>query len=214
MNDSRLSTATARQRPPHGLGLVIEFANTFDPEAGSDSIASPVLLHSWLVERRLVDRTAPRLIRGQLARAVSLREALRSLMLANNGGPRDERSPRAVEGAARRGKLSVQFGADGTAAIASLASGFDAALADLLVPVVLASLDGSWRRVKACREPQCREVFYDRSRNRSGVWCDMALCGNRTKVRGFRARARGEPDRPARAADEPPPTSGGLSASS
>ncbi len=35
----------------------------------------------------------------------------------------------------------------------------------------------------------CLEAFYDRSRNRSRIWCDMADCGNLAKVRTHRERA-------------------------
>ncbi|HEV8652740.1 MAG TPA: CGNR zinc finger domain-containing protein [Actinomycetes bacterium] len=68
--------------------------------------------------------------------------------------------------------------------------GVDAAVARLLSVVVAAGKDGTWRRLKACSEPRCRWVFYDRSRNRSGVWCAMSVCGNRAKVRAFRQRER------------------------
>ena len=64
-------------------------------------------------------------------------------------------------------------------------------LATLLVPVAEASRDGSWQRVKACRAGDCLWAFYDRSRNRSGVWCNMAVCGNRAKVRTYRQRSPG-----------------------
>ncbi len=59
----------------------------------------------------------------------------------------------------------------------------------LLIPVAESIADGSWQRAKACRASDCMWAFYDRSRNRSGTWCDMAVCGNRTKVRAYRARS-------------------------
>jgi predicted RNA-binding Zn ribbon-like protein len=31
-------------------------------------------------------------------------------------------------------------------------------------------------------------MFYDNSKNHSGTWCQMAECGNRAKVRAYRAR--------------------------
>ena len=63
------------------------------------------------------------------------------------------------------------------------------ALASLLAAaavVATAMLDGSWPRVKVCR--QCEWAFYDRSRNRSGQWCAMRVCGSRVKTRAYRAR--------------------------
>ena len=42
--------------------------------------------------------------------------------------------------------------------------------------------------MKACRNERCRWVFYDHSRNHTGTWCSMRICGNRHKVRAHRAR--------------------------
>ncbi len=56
--------------------------------------------------------------------------------------------------------------------------------------VVRAMADGSWSRIKACRNDTCRWLFYDQSRNRSGTWCTMAICGSRMKARAYRARQR------------------------
>ncbi len=56
--------------------------------------------------------------------------------------------------------------------------------------VVLARADGSLTRLKACPHEHCGWVFHDGSRNRSGQWCSMRLCGNRTKGAAFRARRR------------------------
>jgi predicted RNA-binding Zn ribbon-like protein len=40
-------------------------------------------------------------------------------------------------------------------------------------------------RLKAC--PACGWLFHDVSKNRSRMWCDMAVCGNRAKARRFYA---------------------------
>jgi predicted RNA-binding Zn ribbon-like protein len=47
---------------------------------------------------------------------------------------------------------------------------------------------GTWRRLKACGNPDCRWAFYDRSHSQAGAWCDMATCGNRIKNRKLRQR--------------------------
>jgi predicted RNA-binding Zn ribbon-like protein len=46
--------------------------------------------------------------------------------------------------------------------------------------------------MKACPHEDCGWVFHDASRNRSGQWCSMAVCGNRTKGAAFRARLRAQ----------------------
>ena len=55
---------------------------------------------------------------------------------------------------------------------------------------------GTWERLKVCRQESCRWAFYDNTKNRSGVWCNMASCGNRAKARAYRARRA--PERAAR----------------
>jgi predicted RNA-binding Zn ribbon-like protein len=58
--------------------------------------------------------------------------------------------------------------------------------------VTTAAADGSWQRLKACADEECRWAFYDHSRNRSGRWCSMATCGNQQKARTYRERARAD----------------------
>jgi predicted RNA-binding Zn ribbon-like protein len=48
--------------------------------------------------------------------------------------------------------------------------------------------DGSWSRLKACRDDACAWAFHDTSRSRTRTWCSMQVCGNREKARSFRAR--------------------------
>ena len=48
--------------------------------------------------------------------------------------------------------------------------------------------DGSWDRLRGCANPTCRSVFWDRSKNRSGRWCSLSVCGNQAKVRAYRER--------------------------
>jgi predicted RNA-binding Zn ribbon-like protein len=176
------------QSPPHGLALVIDFVNTLDRETGNDGLATPSELAAWIDERELVARGGCPIQSAQLRQALALREALRALMLGHNGIQPGPEAALELEAAARRGRLEVRFAADGSSRLAPSAEGFAGALARLLVPVLGAGADGTWRRVKACRADDCHWAFYDHSRNRSGVWCDMAVCGNRTKVRAYRRR--------------------------
>jgi len=130
-------------------------------------------LPDWLAERGL---------EAEEERARGLREALRALVLANNGVPVGEPALAAVNDAARRVSLRVDAGGD-----LSVESHGDA-LDDVVAIVFAAMLDGTWTRLKACRN--CRWSFYDNSPNRSGTWCSMQLCGNRRKTRAYRSRRR------------------------
>jgi predicted RNA-binding Zn ribbon-like protein len=93
-----------------------------------------------------------------------------------------------LERVAEAGRLSVAFDAGGAVTVVPRHPGYPGALAQLLVPVAGAAADGSWERAKACDDDECEVAFYDRSRNRSGRWCDMSICGNRSKVRAYRSK--------------------------
>ena len=176
------------QPAPDGLDLVIDFVNTLDLDEGLDALASTNGLDGWLAERALLRANGPRASERDRRQAVELREALRALMLHDNSAAAAGRARNVLERAAQRGELSAHFQEESGAALAPNAQGIAGALARLLVPVFQSMLDGSWLRVKVCRAPDCRWAFYDRSRNRSGAWCEMAVCGNRAKVRTYRSR--------------------------
>jgi predicted RNA-binding Zn ribbon-like protein len=57
-------------------------------------------------------------------------------------------------------------------------------LATALAALVTAA--DAWPRLKICANPGCRWAFYDTSRNRSGTWCDMNICGARAKMQRYR----------------------------
>jgi predicted RNA-binding Zn ribbon-like protein len=180
------------QEAPGKLELVRAFVNSVDLEDGKDELDSPAALGTWLAERGLVAAgTAP--TDADLGRAIELREALRELLLAHHGDDHvaDPAAVQAVEAAARRARLELRFAADAVARVEPGRGGTDGALGRLLAIVAEAQADGTWRRLKACPWDTCHWAFYDRSRNRSGVWCNMAVCGNRAKAQAFRQRRRG-----------------------
>ena len=45
-------------------------------------------------------------------------------------------------------------------------------------------------RVHACAAEDCAWWFFDDTKNGSRRWCDMKICGNRDKVRRYRARQK------------------------
>jgi predicted RNA-binding Zn ribbon-like protein len=167
---------------PGRLALVERFVNTVDHEHGREMLSSPERLRDVLeLERGVRTGTA------DLRRALEVREALRSLALANNGGAADPRAAAVLEDAAVRGRLVIRFAA-GEARLEPASRTVDGALAELVGIVQTAMADGTWPRLKACRRDVCHWLFYDRSRNRSAVWCQMAVCGNRVKTKAYRER--------------------------
>ena len=168
------------QEAPGRLEAVRRFVNSVDLENDTDELSSPEALATWLDRHELGPVGAAGA--ADLDRAIELREALRGLLLGRRGA-----AP-AIDAAARRARLEVRFDADGTASLLPAADGVDAALGRVIAIVAEAQADGSWTRMKACPWDTCGWAFYDHSKNRSGVWCDMAVCGNRAKARAYRQR--------------------------
>src|SRR5215510_2308966 len=129
---------------------VCDFVNTADLQEGTDSLADPA--------------------------ARELREAIRTLLRANNGVAGDvARASRLLDDAASRVGLRVGIACGGL----TFRPDERGRVAGVLVAVAETMADGSWTRLKACRSDTCQWAFYDAARNRSRHWCDMATCGNR-----------------------------------
>ena len=147
---------------PEPLRQVQLLVNSADVEHGVD------WLPDWLAKRGLA---------GEEARGRELRESLRELVLANNGFAVSPEALRVVNAAADRVRLRI----DGGVQLET-----QDALDGVVAIVLGAMLDGTWVRLKACRN--CHWSFYDYSPNRSATWCSMQLCGNRAKTRAYRKR--------------------------
>ena len=160
------------------------FVNTVDREHGREWLGSPAELRAWLGEQLPVKVGRPK--PGDLARAIELREALRSLLRGNNGFAVSPSTSAAVNRAARAAKLSIEITPAGDVLLEPQAAGVEGALGRIVAVALEAMLDGSWVRLKACR--QCRWSYYDYSKNRSARWCSMSICGNRSKTRAYRRR--------------------------
>ncbi|MGZ4689494.1 MAG: CGNR zinc finger domain-containing protein [Acidimicrobiia bacterium] len=190
MTDSTVATAEASRDPaPEPLEVVRQFVNSLDVESGEDELADPVGVRDWFASRGLVEDTL-RVKPSDRRCVIEVREALRALLLANNGVALEPGVVDTLNAAAAHAPLEARFDAAGAVEVTGRSGGIDGALGQLMAIVVQAVADGTWARLKACREDDCQWAFYDRSRNRSGQWCVMAVCGNRNKARSYRERQR------------------------
>jgi predicted RNA-binding Zn ribbon-like protein len=178
------------ERAPGRLGLLQRFLNTVAPEIHQEMLHSPQRLRAVLAELGLVSPATP-VTGDDLRRALELRDAVRALALANNGARAAPDAERMVE-QETAGALGIRF-VDGIPRLVGTEPGVAGALATLAAIVAEAAALGTWPRLKACPAEACGWIFYDRSRNRSGVWCDSAVCGNRAKTRAYRQRRRAQP---------------------
>ncbi|MDI5938877.1 MULTISPECIES: CGNR zinc finger domain-containing protein [unclassified Micromonospora] len=140
----------------------------------------------------------PALTEADRRAAVELRQALRDTIAGAGAGSAAAFGPPAhapaaldrLNRVAARLPVHLRFADAATPQFVPERAGIDAVLAGLLGVVAVAALDGTWGRLKMCPAEDCRWVFYDHARNRTGVWCQMAECGNRRKVREHRSRQR------------------------
>ena len=176
---------------PMPLLLVQSFVNTWDSDHRCDLLLDPAPARGWLTAAGLwhADR-APEPAELDLARRV--RESSRAMLVANGGGPQPAAGDlQAIQAAAQVARPALQVEPGGQVSLqAGPAGPLEAGLVTLLLAIRDAQRDGTWQRLKACGNPDCRWAFYDRSHSRVGAWCDMATCGNRIKNRKLRQRQR------------------------
>ena len=169
---------------PEPLRIVQELVNSVDLEHGVEWLGTPAELQRWLRERALDGQREP--TRAEVRRVHVLRETLRELLIANNEHRTAPEAAEALEEAARRARLPLEFDRHGHLTLTPQAAGVDGAIGRILRVVYESMAEGTWHRLKACR--QCSWAYYDYSKNRSATWCSMAICGNRTKTRAYRRR--------------------------
>src|SRR4051794_13316845 len=151
MGETRVPNYDLPNAAPEPLRQVQLFVNSVDREHDRE------WLPDWLASHGLAE--------SDLGRAQRLREALRKLLHVNNVGGDGAEALAVVEDHARAVRIVLR---DGGVEFAG-----DDALASVTAIVVEAIGDGSWRRLKVCRN--CEWAFWDPSKNRSGSWCSMQL---------------------------------------
>lgn len=195
--------ATGGSVVPAELALVKAFLNSTDIEEGTDRFATAESIRAWLIERDVAGTDVPWTERDR-ATLIAFREALRAVVAAHGSAP----PPEALEiigRAARTAPLTVEFDASGATDLRPTGLGLDELIARLLGDIASAQRIGTWPNLRVCRRDVCRWAFYDASRNHSGIWCTMSICGNRVKSANLRRRRSGV-DRGAAGADPRNPT--------
>ena len=178
-----------RPKAPGRLELLQRFINSYNHDFPRewDRIGSPERAEAWLRQKRLV-APGDRISDADVARLRELREAIRALAIANQGGQSSAAATDIIRRLSGTAQLSVSIDDTGRTALEPTGRGVDGAVATLLGILHEAQLAGHWSRLKGCR--RCGYAFFDRSKNRSAAWCAMSICGNRTKNRAYYRRRR------------------------
>jgi predicted RNA-binding Zn ribbon-like protein len=170
------------------IDLLVDFVNTRDVEEETDAFTDPAQLRDWIADR--TGDLLPELDSTDLERVRGLREALRALLLANNGVEAQRRNLDPLREAAERSRYRLAFEADGQLALAPARADLSGFESHLLLALEHLQCHEVWPRLKACTDEGCQWAFYDATRNRSRTWCSMDVCGNREKTKRYRQRKR------------------------
>ena len=181
---------------PAGLTLVQDLLNTIP--AGRprkpDLLSTTELAAAWLATAASNWASAigapppllPEVGENDLSALRRLRDAVGVAVRTGTGcyeGPR----PAPVTG-------SLSLTLDGTSRVSTAPRGTTPAgwlRSAVLAEMLEAQRVDMWRRLKVCRNDSCAVAFYDRSRNNSGVWHDVRVCGNAINLRASRGRRSG-----------------------
>jgi len=180
-----------RPPAPDPVRLIQRFLNTLDIDRGTDALDSRSSLEAWLKEVGLVAKV-PASSKNGLDRATELREAIRDLLARRNHGRVTPVVASRFERAAGSLGFRVTASTAGDFQLLATSTGLGKALGAIVAVLIRSDANGSLDRLKVCANDECRWVYWDGSRNRSGRWCTMALCGNRLKGRAFRQRTVGQ----------------------
>ncbi len=175
---------------PMPLLVVQSFVNTWEGDSGIDLLGDPGSACRWLQDAGLLEEAGAE--DADLASVREIRESIRSLLIYNGGGHAPDRAElRSLVELADRCRLRPVVQSSGNVELQPEVAAGLRAFAQMLLIIRDAQHDGTWERLKACRNPDCRWAFYDRSHAGRGAWCDMAVCGNRMKNRTLRSRRSG-----------------------
>jgi predicted RNA-binding Zn ribbon-like protein len=149
-------------------------------------------MEDWLRDQRLITDGVT-VTEGDFRRTIALRESLRQLLRRADAAAPTEEALSTIRGMAAHLLLKVQLISGDEARLEPESEGVDGFLARVLAEVYAATATGTWARLKICHNGACSRAFYDRSRNRSGVWCSSGTCGNRMHARTYRQARKRSP---------------------
>lgn len=168
--------------PDPDVELLVSFAGT--RTVSRDEVGSPDRLAAWL-EHVGLGPVGADVSLDDVTRARHLRAGIISLLREAHGHPPDARTVQAIEEITQRASMRITVRGP-SLSLEPDGRPVDQALASIVAAFYRCQLSGEARRVKACKA--CGSPFFDTSKNRSRIWCDMATCGSQEKARAYRQR--------------------------
>jgi predicted RNA-binding Zn ribbon-like protein len=186
-----------------GGHLALDFVNTLDNrysiEGATDLLASYDDLIFFLLEANVVSASQARGLRRQHSRkdealeeGRSLREALCRIFTATvhskNAALSDLRLANEFVGQSLSHRVIEAEGREFVWRWSGLGETANSALWPIAYAAAELLVSPARELVRECQNGECRWLFLDASKNHSRRWCDMKVCGNRTKSRRYYER--------------------------
>ncbi|MBK1788421.1 CGNR zinc finger domain-containing protein [Prauserella cavernicola] len=172
----------ARSGAPGELGELEALCNSARLLYTEDALITSASAAAWLREQGR-DLGEPN--RKEHDLLVTLRETVREHL----AGTSPEASATTLNRIAKSTVVGIRWSPEGEPVLPpKRPSGVETYVAELLGALFTAGLSGELDKLKVCRNPACRYVFYDRSPAQNSVWCSMDICGARNKMRTYRSR--------------------------
>ncbi len=171
---------------PAERDLLLQFLWTRDE---SDRIDSASKLKEWLLGLGLIESEVE-VSDDDVRLARHFRAATRALCAANSGYDLDPRTNQTIDELNEIAPLQVTIQPGGALDIQPGGNGVPRALSTFLALSYKATAEGVFPRFKTCQG--CGWSFYDQSKNGSKKWCDMGLCGTRSKMKSYRERKKAQ----------------------
>lgn len=169
---------------PADRDILLQFLWT---QGESDAIESPEKLRDWLAGLGLLEPGEP-VTDDDVRFARRFRAATRSLCATHSGYELDPRTQAIFDQLNAEAPLQVTVTPGKQLQLRPGGTGVMRALSSILALEYEAETAGDWDRFKTCKG--CGWAFYDESKNASKVWCDMGLCGTRSKMKAYRQRKK------------------------
>jgi predicted RNA-binding Zn ribbon-like protein len=182
-------THKTHPEPEDRSELFVEFANA--------RMASGVELRAWLAESGIgPDRAVGSRFERELPAFDALQRLVRAIATRTDRGAAPSRAQvAALNGVLRQGlhyhALRATTGSP-RFSMTPVGDPFDQARSAVAGSLAHFLTEHDPARLRRCASDTCRWLFVDRSPGGRRRWCDMRVCGNRSKVRRHRQRARGD----------------------
>jgi predicted RNA-binding Zn ribbon-like protein len=145
------------------LYLIQSFANTVGPDPDVDLLRTREEAAGWLRAAALLPDEAG-LSNSEHAALLRLRESIRDVLMAHNGGRQDSGAAVRLTRALADGRLVLTVDAASAVGLASAArASYPNLVALVAITVAEAAASGGWLRLKLCAAPNCGRAFHDES---------------------------------------------------